>query len=121
MLAISYSLQMYWSSIAHDRALRVHDEQREALNAMRPGGWKSRDQSEADDRCDWELSSGTEIRNEGISSYYVFYDFENGKTLTIKDCKTSYSPAISVDADIFAIPCNNGRIRLWNKKAEELA
>jgi hypothetical protein len=25
LLSIAYSLQMYWSGIAHDRALRVHD------------------------------------------------------------------------------------------------
>jgi hypothetical protein len=48
MLAVSYSLQMYWSGIAHDRALRVHDEQREALKRYETGGWKSPYQSEAD-------------------------------------------------------------------------
>ena len=48
MLAISYSLQMYWSGIAHDRALRAHDDQREALKRYEAGGWKSPYQSEAD-------------------------------------------------------------------------
>jgi hypothetical protein len=48
MLAIAYSLQMYWSGIAHDRALRVHDAQREALKRYEAGGWKSPYQSEAD-------------------------------------------------------------------------
>jgi hypothetical protein len=48
MLAISYSLQMYWSAIAHDRALRTHDEQRQALKRYEAAGWKSPYQSEAD-------------------------------------------------------------------------
>jgi hypothetical protein len=48
MLAIAYSLQMYWSTVAHDRALRVHDSQREALKRYEGGGWKSPYQSEAD-------------------------------------------------------------------------
>jgi hypothetical protein len=48
MLAVSYSLQMYWSSIGHDRALRVHDQQREALKRYEAEGWKSPYQSEAD-------------------------------------------------------------------------
>jgi hypothetical protein len=48
MLAITYSLQIYWSGIAHDRALRVHDAQREALKRYEAGGWKSPYQSEAD-------------------------------------------------------------------------
>ena len=48
MLAISYSLQMYWSTVAHDRAMRTHDAQREALRRYEEGGWKSPYQSEAD-------------------------------------------------------------------------
>lgn len=48
MLAISYSLQMYWSEIAHERATRSHDAQREALRRYEAGGWKSPYQSEAD-------------------------------------------------------------------------
>jgi hypothetical protein len=48
MLAISYSLQMYWSSVAHDRAMRAHDRQSEALKRFEGGGWKSPYQSEAD-------------------------------------------------------------------------
>lgn len=31
MLSISYSLQIYWSTIAHDRATRAHDPQRERV------------------------------------------------------------------------------------------
>ncbi len=31
MLAVAYSLQMYWSTIAHERAIRSHDDQRELL------------------------------------------------------------------------------------------
>ena len=48
MLAISYSLQVYWSTIAHERATRSHDAQREALKRYEAGGWKSPYQSEAD-------------------------------------------------------------------------
>jgi len=46
MLAVSYSLQMYWSTVAHDRAMRTHDA--EALRRYEEGGWKSPYQSEAD-------------------------------------------------------------------------
>ena len=48
MLATAYSLQLYWSTVAHDRAMRVHDRQREALKRFEAGGWKSPYQSEAD-------------------------------------------------------------------------
>src|SRR6185369_900270 len=47
MLAVSYSLHMYWSTVAHDRAMRTHDRQREALKRFEDGGWKSPYQSEA--------------------------------------------------------------------------
>lgn len=48
MLTVSFSLQMYWSTIAHQRAVRVHDEQKKALNRYENNGWKSPYQSEAD-------------------------------------------------------------------------
>ena len=48
MLAIAFSLQLYWSGIAHDRAMRVHDDQRESLKRYESSGWKSPYQSEAD-------------------------------------------------------------------------
>lgn len=48
MLAISYSLQMCWSTVAHDRALRTHDAQRDQVTRFESGGWKSPYQSEAD-------------------------------------------------------------------------
>jgi hypothetical protein len=48
MLAVSYSLQIYWSTVAHDRATREHDRQHEALKRYEAGGWKSPYQSEAD-------------------------------------------------------------------------
>jgi hypothetical protein len=48
MLAIAYSLQMYWSSIANDRVMRVHDAQRDQLKRYELNGWKSPYQSEAD-------------------------------------------------------------------------
>ncbi len=48
MLTVSYSLQMYWSTIAHQRADRTHDEQRKELKRFETQGWKSPYQSEAD-------------------------------------------------------------------------
>lgn len=48
MLTIAFSLQMYWAGIAHDRAMRIHDEQREQLKRYESSGWKSPCQSEAD-------------------------------------------------------------------------
>jgi len=48
MLAVSYSLQMYWSSIAHERATRTHNAQRDQVQRYELNGWKSPYQSEAD-------------------------------------------------------------------------
>lgn len=48
MLAVAFSLQMYWASIAHERATRRYDEQKEAVSRFEVGGWKSPFQSEAD-------------------------------------------------------------------------
>jgi hypothetical protein len=48
MLAVSYSLQMYWSTVAHQRVTRTHNEQREATKRFESSGWKSPYQSEAD-------------------------------------------------------------------------
>ena len=48
MLAISYSLQMYWSTVAHERAMRTHDAQRDQVKRFESSGWKSPYQSEAD-------------------------------------------------------------------------
>jgi hypothetical protein len=48
MLAVSYSLQMYWSTVAHDRAMRACDVQRDQLTRYESSGWKSPYQSEAD-------------------------------------------------------------------------
>src|SRR5215213_2737000 len=48
MLAVSYSLQMYWSTVAHDRAMRVHDAQCDQVKRFESSGWKSPYQSEAD-------------------------------------------------------------------------
>jgi hypothetical protein len=47
-LTISFSLQLYWSTVAHERVMREHDRQREALKRFEVGGWKSPYQSEAD-------------------------------------------------------------------------
>ena len=48
MLSISYSLQMYWSRVAHERAMRTHDAQRDQVQRYELNGWKSPYQSEAD-------------------------------------------------------------------------
>ncbi|HZI86911.1 MAG TPA: hypothetical protein VFD48_08750 [Pyrinomonadaceae bacterium] len=48
MLALSYSLQMYWSTTAHQRAMQVHDDQQKTLKRYASSGWKSPYQSEAD-------------------------------------------------------------------------
>lgn len=48
MLAVSYSLWTYWSTVAHQRAMSVHDRQSEALECFESSGWKSPYQSEAD-------------------------------------------------------------------------
>jgi hypothetical protein len=48
MLTIAFSLQMYWSTIAHDRATRSHDSQREILRRFENDGWKSPFKSEAE-------------------------------------------------------------------------
>jgi hypothetical protein len=48
MLTSAFSLQMYWTAIAHDRAVRIHDEQRGQEKRFASSGWKSPYQSEAD-------------------------------------------------------------------------
>jgi hypothetical protein len=48
MLAVSYSLQMYWSGIAHERAIRTHAAQHDQVQRYELNGWKSPYQSEAD-------------------------------------------------------------------------
>jgi hypothetical protein len=48
MLTVSYSLQMYWSTLAHERAISTHDRQRDQVQRYELNGWKSPYQSEAD-------------------------------------------------------------------------
>lgn len=48
MMALAYSLQLYWSTVAHDRAVSVHNDQRDQLKRFASSGWKSPYQSEAD-------------------------------------------------------------------------
>jgi hypothetical protein len=48
MLAVSYSLQMYWSTVAYERAIRTHDRQHAQVQHYELNGWKSPYQSEAD-------------------------------------------------------------------------
>jgi hypothetical protein len=48
MMAVAYSLQLYWNTVAHDRAVSVHNNQRDQLKRFASSGWKSPYQSEAD-------------------------------------------------------------------------
>jgi len=48
MLAIAFSLQMYWTAIAHRRATQTHDKERALVQKFESQGWKSPYQSEAD-------------------------------------------------------------------------
>ena len=47
MLAVSFSLQMHWSTIAYQRTEQRHDEQRKEVQRFESNGWKSPYQSEA--------------------------------------------------------------------------
>lgn len=48
MLVVAFSLQMYWSEVAHYRATEFHDRQKKAVRQYESQGWKSPFQSEAD-------------------------------------------------------------------------
>jgi hypothetical protein len=48
MMAVSFSLQMHWSTIAYERTERRHNEQRKEVQRFESQGWKSPYQSEAD-------------------------------------------------------------------------
>jgi hypothetical protein len=48
MMTIAFSLQMYWSTIAHQRAVQIHNSQEKELNRQENKGWKSPYQYEAD-------------------------------------------------------------------------
>jgi hypothetical protein len=48
MLAVAFSLQMYWATIAHVRATKEHDKQKKDVARFEVGGWKSPYQSEAE-------------------------------------------------------------------------
>jgi hypothetical protein len=47
MLTVAFSLQMYWTTTAHRRAIETHDTQEKALNRFESKGWKSPYQGEA--------------------------------------------------------------------------
>ena len=47
MMTIAFSLQMYWSTIAHQRAVQIHNKQEKDLNVWENKGWKSPYQYEA--------------------------------------------------------------------------
>lgn len=47
MMTIAFSLQMYWSTIAHQRAVQIHNNQEKDLNRYENKGWKSPYQYEA--------------------------------------------------------------------------
>jgi hypothetical protein len=48
ILTVAFSLQMYWATIAHERATRTYDDQRRDTNRWETAGWKSPYQSAAD-------------------------------------------------------------------------
>ena len=47
MMTIAFSLQMYWSTVAHQRAIQTHDNQEKDLLRYENKGWKSPYQYEA--------------------------------------------------------------------------
>jgi hypothetical protein len=47
MMATAFSLQLYWTGIAHSRAVQVHNDQRKEIERLESKGWKSPYQSEA--------------------------------------------------------------------------
>jgi hypothetical protein len=48
MLAVSFSLYLYWSEIAHKRAVHDHEEQRKEIERLESKGWRSPYQWQAD-------------------------------------------------------------------------
>jgi hypothetical protein len=48
MLTVAFSLQMYWTAIAHERAIHDHDEQKKDIHRFESKGWKSPYQYAAD-------------------------------------------------------------------------
>lgn len=48
MMAVAFSLQMYWSTVAHQRALKIHNDQKKDLGKYENKGWKSPYQYEAE-------------------------------------------------------------------------
>lgn len=48
MLAIAFSLQMYWTTIAHQRSVETHNKQQKEIDKFETQGWKSPYQYEAD-------------------------------------------------------------------------
>jgi hypothetical protein len=48
MLTFSFSLELYWSTVAHERVMRNHDAQHDQAKRYEVAGWKSPYQSEAD-------------------------------------------------------------------------
>ena len=47
MMTIAFSLQMYWSAVAHRRSVGIHNTQENELNRYENKGWKSPYQHEA--------------------------------------------------------------------------
>jgi hypothetical protein len=47
MMTIAFSLQMYWSEIAHQRSFEIHNNQEKELKRQENKGWKSPYQHEA--------------------------------------------------------------------------
>jgi hypothetical protein len=47
MMTIAFSLQMYWSEIAHQRSVEIYNNQEKELKRQENKGWKSPYQHEA--------------------------------------------------------------------------
>jgi len=48
MMAIAFSLFLYWSEVAHQRAVEMHDSQCKEVERFESKGWKSPYQSQVD-------------------------------------------------------------------------
>jgi hypothetical protein len=48
MMAVAFSLFLYWSATAHERAVEIHDDQRKEIEKQESRGWKGPYQTGAD-------------------------------------------------------------------------
>jgi hypothetical protein len=50
MMATAFSLYLYWSEIAHQRATEIHNDQQKEIDKLESRGWKAPYQTMADGR-----------------------------------------------------------------------